>query len=226
MAIPNPLSSLFGKSPITPIQEHMATAHKAVGMLYDFFAAANAGDWEKAADIRLEISKCEGHADTLKRDIRMSLPKSMFLPVPRTDLLELLGAQDKMANRAKDIAGIMLGRQMSLPVGIEDEMLAYVDTSIATCAQALKAIEELDELLEMGFSGRELLLVEKLIDELDRLEHENDRLQITIRSKLFAIEKDLPPIDVMFLYRIIEWVGDLSDRAQNVGSKLQLLLAR
>lgn len=226
MAISNPLSKVFGKSPIKPIQEHMAVSHQTVEQLQPFFKAVKAGDWTKAADIQKGIGELENKADELKKEIRLHLPKSLFLPVPRTDLLELLSMQDRIANRAKDIAGIMLGREMAIPGAIEDEMLQFVDTSIDTSAQALKAINELDELLETGFAGREIQLVEQLIEELDRLEHHSDELQIRIRSNLFKIEKDLPPVDVMFFYRVIEWVGDVADRAQKVGSRLQLLIAR
>jgi hypothetical protein len=51
-------------------------------------------------------------------------------------------------------------------------------------------------------------------------------LQIQVRRQLFAIELELNPIDVMFLYKIIEWVGDLADLAERVGSRLELMLAR
>lgn len=226
MPISNPLGNLFGKSPIKPIQEHMAVAHRAVEQLRAFFAAVKADDWAQAALQQQAIGDLEHRGDELKREIRLHLPKSLFLPVPRGDLLELLSMQDRIANRAKDIAGIMLGREMSIPAAIAQEMEEFVETTIATSAQALKAINELDELLETGFSGRELLLVQKMIEELDRLEHQTDKLQITIRGKLFKVEKELPPVDVMFLYRVIEWVGDVADRAQKVGSRLQLLLAR
>ncbi len=226
MAISNPLSKVFGKSPIRPIQEHMAVSHQTVELLQPFFIAAKDADWTQAAELQKNIGELENKADELKKEIRLQLPKSLFLPVPRSDLLGLLSMQDRIANRAKDIAGIMLGREMAIPAVIEDEMLEFVNTSIATSAQALKAIEELDELLETGFSGREIQLVEKLIEELDRLEHHSDELQIMIRSNLFKVEKDLPPVDVMFFYRVIEWVGDVADRAQKVGSRLQMLLAR
>ncbi|NIB42845.1 TIGR00153 family protein [Pseudomaricurvus alkylphenolicus] len=226
MAISNPFGNLFGKSPIKPIQEHMAVAHQTAEQLPGFFQAANKGDWTAAAEIQQRISELENHADELKKEIRLHLPKSLFLPVPRSDLLELLSMQDKIANRAKDIAGIMLGREMAIPKAIETDMTAFVDATLATTAQALKAINELDELLETGFSGRELQLVEKLIEELDRLEHQTDQLQINIRAELFKVEKELPPVDVMFIYRVIEWVGDVADRAQKVGSRLQMLLAR
>jgi predicted phosphate transport protein (TIGR00153 family) len=226
MPITTQLSGMFGKSPIKPMQEHMAESHKAAGLLDDFFLSVKANNWKQAAEIQRRIGEAENKADALKKEIRLTLPKSIFLPVSRSDLLELLSVQDKIANRAKDIAGIMLGREMSIPEVLEEKMLAYVATAVATSAQALKAIEELDELLETGFAGREALLVQKMIEELDRLEHRNDELQIAIRGDLFKIEKDLPPVDVMFFYRVIEWVGDLADRAQKVGSRLQLLLAR
>jgi predicted phosphate transport protein (TIGR00153 family) len=105
-------------------------------------------------------------------------------------------------------------------------MSEYVDLAIATSAQAMKAIEELDELLETGFRGREVSLVETLIEELDRLEHSADKLQIDIRSALYRIEKDLPPVDVMFLYQTIALIGELSDKSQKVGSRLQIIIAR
>ncbi|MEQ9510947.1 MAG: DUF47 family protein, partial [Alloalcanivorax xenomutans] len=85
---------------------------------------------------------------------------------------------------------------------------------------------ELVERVETGFSGREIRLVEELIEELDRLERANDDQQVQIRAQLFKLESELPPVDVMFLYKIIDWIGDLADRAQKVGGHLQLLLAR
>lgn len=226
MPIANTLGSLFGKSPIKPIQEHMAVAHQAVEHLGLFFDAVKAHDWATAAAEQKIIGELENRADAMKKEIRLQLPKSLFLPVPRTDLLELISVQDRLANRAKDIAGIMLGRQMTIPAAIENEMLEFVRTTILTSAQALKAIRELSDLFEAGFGGREVNVVAKMIEELDRLEHVTDTLQIAVRSNLFKVEKELHPIDVMFFYRVIEWVGDVGDRAQKVGSRLQLLLAR
>ena len=43
---------------------------------------------------------------------------------------------------------------------------------------------------------------------------------------MIKLEKTLPPVDAMFLYKVIDWVGDLGDRAQQVGSRLELLLAQ
>jgi len=221
----NPFSNLFGQSPIKPIQQHMETAHLCASQLSAYFQAVLKADWDKAKEVQKQINKLEGEADKLKKQVRLNLPKSLFLPVPRTDLLDLITMQDKVANCSKDIAGLMLGRKMEIPEKLAPQMVEYVDVAIATSAQALKAIQEMDELLETGFKGREIKLVEGLIKELDRLENENDKLQVKVRAQLFKQEKNIPPIDVMFLYKIIDWIGELADHAQKVGSRLQRLIA-
>src|SRR5690554_6332916 len=226
MPITNPFSNLFGRSPIKPMQEHMAVAVKAAAELIPFFEAVIANDWNKAEEVQKRITEFENEADDIKQQLRLHLPKSLFLPVPRTDLLELLSMQDRIANRAKDIAGIMLGRKMTIPATMQDMTLEYVGAAVKAAEQALVAINELDELLETGFSGRELGIVEKMIQELDALERKTDQLEVEMRATLYSLEADLPPVDVMFLYKVIDWIGDLANRAQDVGGRLELLLAR
>lgn len=89
-----------------------------------------------------------------------------------------------------------------------------------------RAILQLDELIESGFSDRYASSLEELITKLDKLEHHADKLQIEIRAKLQNLEQGLYPVDVVFLYKIIDWIGDLSDRALRVGDRIQILLAR
>ena len=222
----NPFVSLFGRSPIGPMQQHIAKAHECAANLMPFFQAVVAEDWDRVEQVQQEMVRLEKEADKLKKSVRLHLPKSLFLPVPRSDLLELLSVQDKVANRAKDIAGLMLGRCMTVPEALQPLMLTYVQRTVDASAQALKAMNELDELLETGFGGREAVLVENLIEELDAIEQDTDRLQIEVRRGLFKLEKDLPPVDVMFLYQIIDWIGDVADRAQRVGNRMEQLLAR
>jgi predicted phosphate transport protein (TIGR00153 family) len=226
MPTPNPFLQLFGRSPIRPLQEHIDKVYACVKMLLPFFEAVFAHDWDRAQTAQLKITELEHEADTLKRQLRMSLPQGLFLPVPRTDLLDMLRSQDRIANRAKDIAGLVLGRKMQIPAPLEADLKRYLDRSIAAAEQAHCAIHELDSLLETGFSGHEIKVVEQMIQELDDIEHQTDEMEIKIRQQLFLLEKDLPPVDVMFMYNIVDWIGDLADRSQRVGGQLQLLIAR
>ena len=222
----SPIMDLFAKSPMKPMQTHMLKVQQCVDKLPAFFDAVVAQDWDAVEIQQKEIRALENEADEMKKELRLQLPKGLFMPVARTDLLAILTAQDKIANRAKDIAGIMTGRRMQFPSEINDYFKKYLEGSIKACAQATKAIQQLDELLESGFRGREVDIVEEMIHRLDELESKADKLQVKMRRKLFELEDELPPVKVMFMYRVIDWVGDLADRAQQVGARLEQLLAR
>lgn len=224
--INNPLTSLFGKSPIKPLQEHMSTVVACAEQLVPFLDAAIAGDWQAAEKIHGRINEIEHRADEMKKELRLRLPKSLFMPVSRSDLLELLSTQDRVANCAKDISGVMLGRQMGVPEPLQQQIKEFAAASVGVAQQALKAINELDELLETGFGGGEIDFIEQLIERLDELEDTTDVLERELRHKLFDLEKSLPPIDVMFLYQTIDGIGELANRAESVGGRLQLLVAR
>ncbi|MEC8956168.1 MAG: DUF47 family protein, partial [Pseudomonadota bacterium] len=62
--------------------------------------------------------------------------------------------------------------------------------------------------------------------DLDTLEDRCDETEIILRGELFAIEKNLPPVDVMFLYSIINKIGELADRAEQVGHRISLIASR
>ncbi len=220
------IANLFGTSPVRPLQKHMAKVVECVSQLEPLFDAVVANDLAAVDKIQERIVALEHDADDLKHDLRLNLPRSLFLPMERRDLLEVLTMQDNIANRAKDIAGIVRGRRMAFPADIGPRFKDFVKRCIDACLQAQKTVNELDELVETGFRGAEVELVQNLISELDRIETDTDTIQVEVRSMVFAIERDLPPIDVMFLYRVIDWTGDIGDRAQRVGSRLQLMLAR
>lgn len=222
----NSILGLFAHSPLKPLQKHSDKVTECCDLLIPFFELTFEKKWEEAEKTRLEISQREREADSLKREIRLKLPRGLFLPIDRTDLLELTTQQDKLANYAKDISGRMIGRQFGIPEEMQEDFLKYVKRSLDSIHQAHRVIEEMDQLLEAGFKGRELRLVNTMIQELDAIEDDTDQMQIQLRKMLLGIESRFNPIDVMFLYKIIEWVGVLADQAQRVGSRIELMLAR
>jgi len=61
---------------------------------------------------------------------------------------------------------------------------------------------------------------------LEVIEKETDKLERKLRHAMFKIEKQYPPLDMMFLYRMIGWIGKLADVSHQVGGRIQLLMAR
>lgn len=218
--------NMFGPSPIRPIEQHMRKAYLCAKQLDPFFEAVLQQDWESAAAIKDKIVEIEKEADLIKRDLRLHLPTGLFLPVARTDILELLSAQDRIANTTEDIAGLIISRQMVIPKALSPLFMPFLHRCLDAAKQACKAINELDELLESGFRGNEVKIVEEMIVTLDEIEHDSDDKLADIRHRIFELEKDLPAIEVIFLYKLVQWIGDLADYAQTVGSRLQILIAR
>lgn len=222
----SPLTRLFGRSPIGPLQAHMDKVAECVAELPAFIDAVLEGDREQVVEHQRRIAAIENEADDLKHDLRLHLPRSLFMPVDRRDLLEVLAMQDKIANRVKDIAGLILGREMQLPESIQQNYLALVHRCVDACTQAHRLISELSALVETGFSGGEIETMMEMVHQLDRVEKDTDQRQVELYGQLLALEPELSPIDVVFLYRLVDWTSDVADRAQRVGSRLQLILAK
>lgn len=223
----SPLSRLFGGgSPFEALSEHIRQVDRGADLLKSFFQASSDGDWDAAEALYRDISECEHTADDLKDRIRLNLPNTLFLPISRSDLLELIEAQDKIVNKIKDIAGLMTGRRMQFPAELLNTVNDYIQITLDTVHQARKVLEELDEVLESGFGRNVTDMIEDMVVELGKLEKRADKEQVAIRRRLLKLEHELPPLEVIFMYQIIDWVGTVSDRAERVGARLQIMMAR
>jgi len=218
--------NMFGPSPIRTIEQHIHKTYNCAILLFPFFEAVLKQDWDAVELLKEKIIAMEKKADRIKRDLRLHLPTGLFLPVARTDLLELLSAQDNIANKTEDIANLIVSRHMLIPDSIAELFMAFLSRCLDAAKQACKAINELDELLETGFRGSEVGVVEAMIVTLDQIEHDCDDKLAEIQHHIFKLEKDLPAIDVIFLYKLVQWTGELADHAQTVGGRLQILIAR
>ena len=208
---------IFAKSPFVSLQKHMDIGKQAAIALQNFLTSAGVSDWSKAKQYRQEIIDLEHAADDIKNQIRTHLPKSLFMSVSREDLLDLVYTMDGIPNTAKDISGIMIGRQMEIPNQIAEQFSAFVKAAIKAAKQASAAIEKVDEVRRGGFSSSDADLLQDLVAELELLEHENDDLEAALRNDFFEIEKDFPAVDAMFLYDIFNRIGSLADISQTAG---------
>ncbi len=226
MRTTNPIASLLGKSPFKPMQAHMRIANECVSHVPALFEALIAGDQAEVVKVKDLIFAKEQEADDLNNELRARLPKSLFMPVDRRDLLELLDVQDSMADTAQDIAGLLIERDMTVPEGMAEPLRELVQRCVDTCNLATKIIEEMDELIEAGFSGREASRVFDMADQLNLIEDETDELGVKLTQVLFSKEDEMKPVSVMFWYQMIQWIGDLADYAEKVGDRMRLLIAR
>ena len=204
----------------------MKIVFSCVCLIPPLFDAVYREDNSQVADFANQINKLETEADKLKSTFRLNMPRSLFLPVDRKDLLNLLADQDKIADIAEDIGKTFLFRKMTVPEELKSLLDELLEGTMEIAAAAREMIEKLDELLEVGFAGRELDKVSIMIAGVRRSEHNIDDIICRIKKELFSIEKNLDPVSVMFWYQIIDMLGLISDQSENLADRLLLFLSK
>ena len=217
---------MLAESPFAGLQEHMSVGDDAVSKLGDFITAATEDDWRTAEECRETIVELENRADDIKNNIRNNLPKSLFMSVSREDLLGLVMTMDEIPNAAKDISGIMIGRKMSIPKQVKDQFISCSTAAIKAANQVSEAVRKVDDMQKSGFGDNDAAALSDLVAHLEQIERENDELEIALRQELFECEKEYDPIDMIFLYDIINKIGSLADISQTVGHLLVRLVSR
>jgi len=224
--VKHPLAKMFHQSPFKSLQHHMRVVVECVNFLPAVFEALAVEDREQIKILNAKISETESEADRIKNTLREHLPKGLFMPVDRRDVLVILDMQDSIADVAEDIVGLLVERQMTIPEPMKLKLLEFLAKCIGVCNDCLVIIEELDELLQIGFRGKKASKVEEMVERLNLEEDKTDKLLSELISILFKHEDEMKPVSVVFWYQMLQWIGDLADYAEKTGNRLRLLIAR
>jgi predicted phosphate transport protein (TIGR00153 family) len=216
--------SLFGRSPFAPLQSHMESVSLCVHQLPELFEALERKDYARLEQLAQEISKLEHEADLIKNDIRNHLPKSIFLPVDRGNLLDILSIQDGIADKAEDIAVLLTLKPLELLPAFKDEFKQFLNKNIETFDKAKLVINELHELVESSFGGIEAEKVRAMVDEVAFREHEADLIQRLLLKSFFNAEAQLNFITFHQWQRLFECVGTLSNLSENLAFRIRTTL--
>ncbi|MBA2663207.1 MAG: TIGR00153 family protein [Bradymonadaceae bacterium] len=217
---------LFAKSPFPPLRE---MAHKVkecsdqVPVLFDAFFE---GDYERVHELSEQISHLEHEADVVKTKIRDNLPKTLFLPVDRKDVLDVLAALDAVADCAEDVGILFTLRKMEPHPELVEPLKKLVRRVTKTVDKAVQIVDELETLAQAGFAGPEAEKVLAMIDELNRLEHKADIVQDALARTLFSIEDDIKPGSLFIWNKIFNKVGDMANSAEKMGNRLRLFMSK
>jgi len=223
----SPLAGLLRKSPFKPIQEHMRIVFSCVCLLPPLFDALFQEDREQIKIHAEKLAELETEADKVKSTLRLHMPNTLLLPVARRDILLLISDQDEIADTSEKIGQILYDRDMKVPENIKELFDELIEGTMEIVAETKGIIEQLDELVQVGFGGgRELDKVNKMITGVRRSENNIDNILHRLRRGLFEIEEQLNPVSVIFWYKLIGLLGDISDQSENVADRLLLFLSK
>lgn len=215
---------LFGRSPFAPLQSHMESVSSCVHKLPQLFEALEKGDEKQVEQIATQISEFEHNADLIKNNIRNHLPKSIFLPIDRSNLLDILSLQDRIADKAEDTAVLCTLKVIHLLPAFKDDFKLFLKKNIDTFDGVFLIIKELTELVESSFGGIEAEKVRTMVDDVAYKEHETDLIQRQLLKNLFKAE-DLMTYTTFFQWqRIFECIASISNLSESLAYRVRMTL--
>lgn len=198
---------------------------ECVAFLRPMFEAVRDGRFDDLQNLAKKVFKVEHEADIIKDDIRRTIPKRFFLPVYRGDLLGYVKLQDDMADAVEDLAVLLTIKRLELPPPLVDPTFEYLDKVDEVCRRMHEIGDYLPTLVEGDLAGTEAEKTLSMIAAVDKAEWEADRLQYRLSQKLFALEDQMKPTDILLWFRIFGELGQLANFADKTGDRLRRMLS-
>lgn len=220
------IQELFGKSPFGPLVAHTKKVHECVEVLRPLMEALVNEDYTEIRRLQDKVSRLEYEADQIKHEIRESLPRRYFLPVDRVELDNYLHCQDKIADKAEDFAIILMIRKTKIHPHLMDKFFAFVDQVFQVTGTLLTAAVELQNLAEVSFSGAESKVVLAHLKGLGEEEWKADRLARSLSMDIYALEKELEPLTIVFYEKLLLTLSAIANEAENAGDMLRTMIVK
>lgn len=220
------IAQLFGKSPFGPLQAHMKKTKECIDLVRPLFEALYRGDAEEIQRISDRVSKLEHEADIIKNKIRNHLPRTLLMPVSRSDLFSVLSQQDSIPDAVEDLCVLLTLRRTVVPEELREGLREFLDKSLKVFDRTFAVMEEVERLLAAHFTSSDPAKIFEGINEIGMLEWETDKAQFTLVKHMFDIEDRLDPVTIFQLSKIFQKVGDLANFSEKTADRLRTLLSQ
>lgn len=214
------------KSPFDLLLQHMGKVRECIDILGEGLIRYYHGDYKGFSELTSRVSELEHEADIIKGNIRNHLPSSILMPVDKGRFLWTLREQDAILDHAENLTEMLDMRHTKIPADLQNGFIEHVNKVVHTVIAMEAAIENIKDLVETGFVSREREETKEFIRKVHELEWEADRKRYELTRGVYQLEKELDPMDVYHLLKIIDWVDDIADHAENVADWLRSMIAR
>jgi len=220
------IEELFGKSPFGPIVEHSKKVHECVELLWPLMEALLDEDYDQILKLHSRMARAEYEADLIKHDIRGFISQRYFLPVDRSDLVNFLEHQEKIADVAEDFAVVLTLRKTKIHPDLHDDFLNYLNQVFQVSGTLLTAAVEFKSLAETAFGGAEARAIMKFIEGLGEEEWKADKMSRKLSRAIYALEGKESILDILFCEKMVIMLGEIANQAENAGDFLKIMIEK
>jgi len=218
------LSKLFRESPFEKLADHanvIQSGAEAFRRAIECYLASECGDFEQ---LHNRITTLENDADRIKQNIRAHLPKGILMPVDKFQFLWYLREQDKVMDSMQDALHWLSYRTTAVPDALVDDLNLMVDKAVEVIHQMPVMVSGAIQYFQR-YAEKDREVVKKTIHTLRQQEAESDRIERKLKSDIFTLTV-VDPSATFHLIRLVEYIGEISNHAENAGDMMRAMVAR
>ncbi len=214
------IGKLFGRSPFSQMQMHMEHVSQCVQKMKLAIDTMVAGRYEELDDLAYEVSRLEHHADEVKNDIRNQLLRRFFMPIDKSEVLDILSLQDALADTAEDVCKVITLKKLPFHDGVRELFDEFVEINMKAFTLVSDIISELDELIESGFGGVEAEKIRNLAHDVAVAEHQADLIQLKLLKELYKNDENMTVGEFHLWMRVTRVLSQISNHSENLANKI------
>jgi len=218
------IARLFGKSPFAPLQTHMNKVASCIEKLTTLMKALPSGDMGQIEKLVKELSELEHEADLTKNDIRNHLPNSIFLPIDRSQFLEILAVQDSIADQAEEVGLLLTLHPLANFTEFSASLNEHFDRTLEVFQSTLRIMHEIEELLESSFGGIEAERVKAMVEETSFKEHRASLAKHAVMKQLFAKGDQMPAAAFYLWLHLLKGIGNVANASERLANRIRMIL--
>lgn len=207
---------IFGgkqKAVETLIEQYLAHVDRCVDAFVSCIESSLAGESFDELVQRVEDThRAESQADDVRQEICVLLYGKALFPESRGDILGLLEAVDKVANRAETVVRQMRHQRFQIPAELGGDFRALVAQVRCCSTELIKAVAALFE----DYSSAALLA-----DRIGELESKADDLEFDLIEKIFSSRRETA--EKILLRDMVQAIGSIADRAENAADRVRIV---
>ena len=173
------------------------------------------GCCEKFDELVTKTHMAESCSDDLRREIEILLYEKALMPESRGDILGLLETVDKVPNKAESVTFQIQTEALRIPDEFKPELRKIINMNFDIFADVKRAIRAV---------FNDIGEVRRITNEIDKKESGSDSMERDLIKKLFSSNINIG--EKILLKELIIEIGSISDRAENVADRLNIMAVK
>jgi uncharacterized protein len=202
----------------------MMKVHECAEGLVALTDAYLAGDGERVPALVADVVRLEEEADAIKREIREELSHSMFTAVQRAEVINLLKAQDDVADDCLEVAQWMEVRPTHVPDSLASALRGLCGKVVATSEALAETTKRLRATLESAVAGTSEAETSASAEAVRTARHDVEREAHEVMKRVFAFEAELGGVGVFALAQIVSDLSKAAESAENAADCIARLI--